>query len=217
VDKKDESDTMKKNGPKSKQGYNTHIRSAFIQLFWVSVVVMAGFLLSAQMTIADTETETDLEYRVKAAFLLNFCQFVFWPDRLPGEKTDEPLFLCVIGENPFKSNLETIAGKRVRGRPLVVKFASSVDTIGLCHLLFVGKSNPKELAAILEKVKTKPILTVGEMEDFARQGGMISFVEIDNKIRFEVNPKSAESAGLKISSQLLKLAIISEKNRVEGN
>jgi preprotein translocase subunit Sec61beta len=52
------------------------------------------------------------------------------------------------------------------------------------------------------------VLTVGESEAFARQGGMIRFFEEDNRLRFEINPTAAEKVGLRISSKLLKLARI---------
>lgn len=64
------------------------------------------------------------------------------------------------------------------------------------------------MAAIIDRVKAKPVLTVGNMNTFAPQGGMIAFVTIDGKIRFRINPKAVETAGLTISSQLLKLAVI---------
>ena len=51
-----------------------------------------------------------------------------------------------------------------------------------------------------------PILTVGEADRFAEDGGAIGFCTEDNKIRFEVNLDAAGKAGLKISAKLLALA-----------
>jgi hypothetical protein len=200
---------VKKRCPEIERGYRAYGRISFLQAFRISLLVVIGLVLSVRAVMADAETESNLEYRIKAAFLLNFCQFVSWPVT-PQEKPDASLILCVIGESPFKSSLETIAGKTVRGRTMEVRFVSNMDAISPCHLLFVGKSEQKNLAAIIASLKNKPILTVGDMEDFARCGGIIAFVKIDNKIRFEINPKAAETVGLKISSQLLKLAIIAE-------
>lgn len=200
---------VKKRRPPREPADSHFCRLFFVQAFRISLLVAFGLILSVHTVMADAETDANLEYRIKAAFLLNFCQFVSWPVT-PQEKPDASLILCVIGETTFKSSLETIAGKTVRGRPMEVRFVSGADAIDSCHLLFVGKSEQKNLAAILGSVKNKPILTVGDMENFARAGGIIAFVKIDNKIRFEINQKAAEMAGLKISSQLLKLAIIAE-------
>ena len=53
-----------------------------------------------------------------------------------------------------------------------------------------------------------PVLTVGEADNFTRDGGIISFYAQGTKIRFEINKQVAENAGLRISSRLLRLARI---------
>lgn len=201
---------MKKGLSRSACARCRHSWLSFLPILWISMMIIEG-AFSLRAATADELADLDMEYRIKAAFLLNFCKFVSWPDT-PLEKPGAPIILYAIGQNPFKSALETIAGKTVKERPLEIRFASNPDEVGSCHLLFVGNSDSKELATILAGVDTKPVLTVGDMEDFARRGGMIAFVKIDGKIRFEINPKLVEAAGLKISSQLLKLAVISGGN-----
>ncbi len=51
-------------------------------------------------------------------------------------------------------------------------------------------------------------MTVGDVKGFAQLGGIINFIIVKNKVRFEINMKAAEEAGLKISSKLLRLARI---------
>lgn len=65
---------------------------------------------------------------------------------------------------------------------------------------------------MLNSVSGRKVLTVGEFEGFAKRGGMINFIIVDNRIAFEINIDAARRAGLSISSQLLKLAeIVREK------
>jgi hypothetical protein len=52
------------------------------------------------------------------------------------------------------------------------------------------------------------VLTVGEIEGFARRGGTINFYLEDDKVRFEINPESTRERGLRMSSQLLALGRI---------
>jgi hypothetical protein len=75
-----------------------------------------------------------------------------------------------------------------------------------CQVLFIGVKEKKLLPAILAGVKGNPVLTAGESEHFVQEGGMISFLLEDNKIRFEVNLEVAQKAKLRISSRLLALA-----------
>jgi uncharacterized membrane protein len=44
------------------------------------------------------------------------------------------------------------------------------------------------------------------MERFTERGGMISLRLVGQKVRFDINMDAAERAGLKLSSQLLRLA-----------
>jgi YfiR/HmsC-like len=40
-----------------------------------------------------------------------------------------------------------------------------------------------------------------------REGGMVRFLTENNRVRFQINQKAAEAAGLKISSKLLALSV----------
>jgi len=55
-----------------------------------------------------------------------------------------------------------------------------------------------------------PILSVSDIADFTRAGGMIDLVEVEQRIRFNINLSAARRARLRLSSQLLKLATIVE-------
>jgi hypothetical protein len=81
-----------------------------------------------------------------------------------------------------------------------------MEALKTCHLLFICPSEKKLLAEIIDVVKSDGVLTVGDIGEFIEAGGTISFFMEDNKIRFNINLTSAEKAGLKIRSQLLRLA-----------
>ena len=52
------------------------------------------------------------------------------------------------------------------------------------------------------------ILTVGETEGFATQGGIVNFKVEGGRVRLEINIEAAERAKLRISSKVLSLAAI---------
>ena len=58
----------------------------------------------------------------------------------------------------------------------------------------------------MAQIKDGPVLTVGEVEGFAEQGGMVNLLAGPNRIVMEINREVANRAGLSVSSQLLKLA-----------
>jgi hypothetical protein len=146
------------------------------------------------------------EYHVKAAFLYHFVQLVEWPANSLGSESS-PVTLCITGEDPFGGDLEaTLAGKTVGTRSLRVRHLKEAEDFQGCHVLFVNGHEAAHLARLLQELKDGPVLTVGESNGFVEQGGMIGFLVVDNKVRFEINLEAAERAKLKISSRLLLLA-----------
>ncbi len=142
------------------------------------------------------------EYEVKAAFLYNFAKFVEWPAGTL--ERSERFTICVVGASDVSAKLERVVdGRSVGGRAVAVHSLESAEGGASCHMLFATD------AAAAEEIQATAfsgVLTVGERASFAREGGMINFVFVDKKVRFQINKKRAEEAGLAISSKLLKLA-----------
>jgi hypothetical protein len=155
----------------------------------------------------NASSNAPLEYEVKAAFLFRFAQFVEWPaDTFKG--AGEPFTYCTIGDDPFRGALEqTLNGKTIGQPALRVEHLNGAGKIGECQVLFIGgPGDKKHVAEALATAGSLPILTVGEADQFAENGGAIGFCTEENKIRFEVNLNAAGKAGLKISAKLLALA-----------
>jgi preprotein translocase subunit Sec61beta len=151
------------------------------------------------------------EYQVKAAFIYNFTAFVQWPDSAFVSK-DSPFVIATVGSDPFNGALEqALAGKSVAGHSIVVQHFSSADSMSPCQLLFVPASEDSSLNDLFAKLNGLPILTVGESDVFSPAGGAIRFFVEDKKMRFEIDPDSINSAGLKVSAKLMQLARIYKK------
>jgi hypothetical protein len=140
--------------------------------------------------------------------LFNFTQFIEWPDRANPPK-GPPLAIGIVGEDPFGAVLdETVKGETSQGRSLAVRrFAAGAAPEG-CIILFFSRSEKERIPGWLRAMKGKPVLTVSEVEDFCRLGGMIRFIVVAGKVRFEINPEAAQQGGLRISARLLQLARI---------
>jgi len=142
------------------------------------------------------------EYELKAAFLYNFAKFVEWP--AAGQQ--EEFTLCVIGGNPFGAALNPLSSSPVRGRAVVVTRLSDPEEISRCNMLFVDALALDRLPVILQRSRDAHVLTVADIDGFTRRGGMIGLVSEDNRIRFDINTRAANDAGLRVSSRLLSLA-----------
>ena len=174
----------------------------------VAMVAIAITLAAPYDAVAAPPTE----YEVKAAFLVKFADYVDWPaDRAQAEG---PMVIAILGTDPFGPVLDDmLAKKEVRGRKVVARRIRSIDAMDEVSILFISSSENPELPRILRTLDGRPVLTVGDMDRFASRGGIVGFRVQGNTVRFDINLGEAEKAGLKLSSQLLKLARIVRTGR----
>ena len=173
----------------------------------VAELLLGGVLLGSLLLRGSAWAAEREEYAIKAAYLYNFAKFVEWPLRtFPAD--DAPLSICIVGDNPFGNTLEMLAGKAVKNHPVEVLHVPEATRLDLCHIVFIGRAEQRRFKVILAKIARLPILTVSDISDFAQAGGIIGFFEAEQRIRFSINIAAAEQANLKLSSQLLKLAVI---------
>lgn len=145
------------------------------------------------------------EYAVKAAYLYNFGRFVEWP---PQATTEGSFSICVLGMDPFGRVLDGIvAGQTIDGKKVVARRIARSEGAAGCRVIFISSSEAGELTRVLAALANSAVLTVSDMPQFTQSGGMIGFVQQDNRIRFAVNLAAAQRVGLKLSAQLLKLAV----------
>jgi hypothetical protein len=157
------------------------------------------------------------EYEVKATYLYNFARFVQWPATATAAKSDS-FAICVLGQDPFGPALDAVvAGETIDGKAVSAKRVSKPqDAVG-CRVLYISSSEENRLREVLAALDTFGVLTVSDIPQFSQRGGMIQFIQASNKIRFEVNLASAVVAGLTLSSELLKVAVIVRKNPQPGD
>jgi hypothetical protein len=154
--------------------------------------------------VAEAQTIPN-EYRLKAAFVYQFPQFVEWPAAAWRGVT--AVQLCIARPNPFGRELdELVRGESLNGRPFAIREVGAPESLQGCHVLFVSASAPGA-AGMLKEARAAAILTVGEGERFLDDGGIIALRVVERRVRFDVNTSAAQRVGLRISSQLLSLAL----------
>jgi len=151
------------------------------------------------------------EYQVKGAFLLNFAKFVSWPDQA-FKTPDEPIVICILGQNPFGPGLEQAArGVVIGDRHVAIRQSSDVQFARQCQIVFVAGSERKLAKSLLQTEQGESVLTVGEFDGFTAAGGVIAFRLDGDKVRLDINTAAADRARLHISAKLLSLAQSAKK------
>ncbi|HZX28400.1 MAG TPA: YfiR family protein [Telluria sp.] len=148
-----------------------------------------------------------VEREVKAAYLYKFGGYVQWPEsafRTP----DAPLRIGIIAADRLSADLaRAVIGRSVNGRPVSVQRLPADEPVpGEINLLFIGRDlGEQQRVRILAGLRGRPVLTVTEA-GAGGWGGIINFVVVDGRVRFEIAPRLAGAGSLAISARLLAAA-----------
>lgn len=176
--------------------------------------VMVWVLAAFSCLRAQGSKPTD--YDVKAVYLYNFGRFVEWPASVTA--TSDSFNVCVLGQDPFGRALDAIlSGETINGKSVTAKRISTPQEAISCQILFMGSAEESRLGTIIEALDKGAVLTVSDMPQFSRRGGMIQFVLEGRKVRFEINLTAVQHAGLTLSSELLKVATTVRRNPLPGD
>ena len=156
---------------------------------------------------APSKATTNRTYILKASFIYNFTKFIHWPAR-NSPTNGNNLSLCIVGKDPFGSILDRLAKKhQFKHKKIIIRRNVRRNKIKGCHIVFVSHSENARIEDIVSKAQSSPILTIGDTKGYSSRGIGINFIVKENKIRFEINNGSIMKSGLKVSSELLDLAI----------
>lgn len=157
--------------------------------------------------LTEAHGQVSREYQIKGVLLYNLSQFVEWPSTTFTNDA-APLRIGILGQDPFEGVLDTIVREETAGqRRLVVERYQNVEEIRRCHILFISASEQHRIFTTFSKLANRPILTVGDTDQFIQQGGMVKlYKNEENKIRLQVNLHAVKAAQLTMSAKLLRVA-----------
>tara|TARA_R110002110_G_scaffold195770_1_gene405409 strand:+ start:6656 stop:7231 length:576 start_codon:yes stop_codon:yes gene_type:complete len=184
---------------------NFFLKSKY-RLTAILTLSILGLILCSAIASGSSKREAR-EYHLKAAFLRYVAKFVEWPESV---LVDRKLNVCVLGNIPYYKAIDSIHGKVVNGLELTVfkvsDAATSIDKN--CQILFVAKTEEDNTTTIIDAIKNKPILSFGDMDNFAEQGGDMNFYIMNNRLAIMINPPAIEQASLTISPRMMRLVTV---------
>ncbi len=169
------------------------MKKATFALCVFSMILLGGFPLRA-------------DDRSKVDFIIDLFDKVEWP---AGSETANTIY--VIGESSVVTALESSAAESTKSGKIVnIKKISVDEEFNGCRMLFIASNDLGALAKILKKVKGTSILTVSDVDGFARYGVMINILVPGNdsklKVGLVINKMTVRDAGLKIDEGLMEKA-----------
>ena len=171
----------------------------------ISITALFLLLLTlfAALPLTVRAADEQLEYKLKAAFLLNFAKFTSWPD---SALIDGEFRICILGDNPFGSAFAGIEQKTVSSLTIKLIIAKNLREVKQCNLMYVSKSESANVEKIIAETSVSPILLVSDISGFAENGGDVELTTVNRRLGFNINQTQAQQAGLKINASLLDLA-----------
>lgn len=176
----------------------THIKTSLIAIAALSLLLTACI-----NAFAETGKGITKEDRIKGLVIFSMTKYVLWP-----EGGNELVMGILSNDQQIAGLFNEIAEHRsTSSKKIIIKSYSSVEAaIAEADLLYIPNENSEAFIHLAEK-NIKNVLVVTEKEGLGKQGSAINLVTIDGKLRFEINKKAVERAGLKISTKLTEMGI----------
>lgn len=149
--------------------------------------------------------DTSNNYRVYAGLLYHFTKYVEWPS----QRQQGDFVIGVYGNDEMLIATQNLMKNRfISNQKISVKKITKEEDIVNCHIIFVERNFSYKFKTIQPKSQTNHILLITEDANLAKKGAGINFVIQGDKLKFEMNKSAIESAGLKVSNELVKLSIL---------
>ena len=162
-----------------------------------SLGARTGNLSASQQPTADFVT---------ARFITTMIPLVRWPSAT-FPNPDAPFVIGVLDDDAVGRNLTALINEHApTGRKMTVKVSRDVRDLLGSQAIFIGDFRRTDVPEILAQFAGRSVLSFGASAGFTKQGGMIGFRLVDDKLRFDLNLSAAEREGLQLGPVLLKSA-----------
>ena len=165
-------------------------------------MALLTILLGGQLPAAYGSDQRYADYQLKAAFILNFPNFITWPEA-GGEAKNT---ICAFSADAVADSIERLlASAQMAERKARISFFRNPDIGMHCDLVFVGV----EAGTLVETISARALfantLIVSDIPNYAVDGGMLELALVDTKIQVILNREVMDSHGFIVDSRLLQL------------
>jgi len=163
------------------------------------------FVLLAMVIVPSFGADTVPQDAVRAAYLYRFAGYIDWPAQdaaLPDFTID------IMGSPGTADELRRLLAKHsIKDKQAQVREIASLQDLGDAHILYVGTGYADMIRGLAPRPGRPAILVVTDEDGALAAGSVINLIQVERNIRFEVSIAAAQRWGLKISSELLSVAV----------
>jgi hypothetical protein len=145
------------------------------------------------------------EQQIKAAFLYHFCSYVQWPQHTTADHA--VITIGVVGTlKTIRLITEALGEKSHKKCTFHVRPIKPGDDLRNIQMLYVTQKTRFSVNDFHFLAQAPPILIITDEEKNSSRS-MINFVIRNDQVRFVISKSQADQAGLKLSSELLAVAL----------
>lgn len=163
--------------------------------------LLISVILSGMLTIMSSQTMAQQSiYKVQSLYLYNFAKYIQW------NEIGDNYVIGIFANSDAFAELEAVLKPRVvNGKGFELRKLKDESEMTDCHIVFIDDSHAARLRkASGMELKNTLIVTASDQND---NGSNISFVVVDNKLKFKINTESVEQKTLVVSNNLLALGV----------
>jgi uncharacterized protein DUF4154 len=161
-----------------------------------------GMLLGGSFMVPARADESYSRDEVIAAYLYRFTNYIDWPQRARGG-----FVIDVYGDPGVARALRRLLPEHpIHNEIAEVREVRSPRDLGDPQILYAGEAHADFLRAVAADAGRHVLMVTNEAQGLD-VGSALNFVTVDKRVRFEVSLTAADRAGIKISSELLSVAL----------
>jgi hypothetical protein len=144
-------------------------------------------------------------HEIHSMLIFNFIKYVEWPEE---SKTGD-FVIAVYGDDGVYDQLAKFYGaKPIKGQNVKVINVNSVGEINNAHIIYLADNKSGNFDEVIAKVAGKPTMVITDKNGLGEKGSNINFKTVGGKLKFELNQAAFDKNKLKVSSQLVSMAIV---------
>jgi hypothetical protein len=165
-------------------------------LFTFSTIIASTFLQSAA---------AQSQEKIYSVYMVNFVKGIQWPE------TDSKFVIGILAYPPLAAELnQAFSTAKIKNHTIEIREYTSVEEIERCQMIFIPAFKARSFDKLITKVGATPTLIVSNKMDMAKKGAGINFTLVDGKPKYEINCKTIEKRGMKISTTVKGMGILVE-------
>ena len=173
------------------------------------ILIMLIFINSNLVFAILANNQTVEEKTLVAAYIERFTRFIEWGPTSEVNKNNTPFIIGVYQDNSLVEIFEnTYINQKIKNKNIKVVLIENMNNLKNINILYLPPGKYSNLDNIILICKKESILSVGFSQGLAEKGVIINLYKDNKNLKFEINEKIADEAGLKISYLLLQKAKI---------